>query len=78
VGKITFGGEDSRLETITAWAGAGHFVARWDVGLALVRDDGPHRSWLGCAIRKKRRGSAGPVGLGLRKKRKMAQSRFRV
>jgi hypothetical protein len=42
-----------------AWAGAGHLAARWDVGLALDCDDGPRWSWLGRAIRKKRRGSAG-------------------
>jgi hypothetical protein len=78
VGKIPFGGEDSRSETITALAGAGHFDTRWDMGLSLVCDDGSRRSWLGHVIRKKRRGSAGPLGLGLRKKRKRAQSWFLV
>jgi hypothetical protein len=28
-GKGSFVGEDSRLETTMAWAGAGHWVARW-------------------------------------------------
>jgi hypothetical protein len=53
VGKIPFGGEDSWSETLTAWASAGHFSARWDVSLALDRGDGPRRSWLGHAVRKK-------------------------
>jgi hypothetical protein len=63
VGKIPFGGEDSWSETITAWAGAVHLTARWDVSLALDRNDGPCQSWLGRTIRKKRRGLAGPAGL---------------
>jgi hypothetical protein len=63
VWKIPFGGEDSWSETITAWAGAGHLAARWDMGLVLDRDDGPRQSWLGCAKRKKRRGSTRPAGL---------------
>jgi hypothetical protein len=33
------------------------------MGLALDRDDGPRQSWLGCAKRKKRRGSTRPAGL---------------
>jgi hypothetical protein len=33
---------------------------RWPLG----RDDGPCWSWLGHAIRKKRRGSAGRLGFG--------------
>jgi hypothetical protein len=53
VGKIPFGGEDSWSETLTAWASAGHFSARWDVSLALDRGDGPRQSWLGHAVRKK-------------------------
>jgi hypothetical protein len=44
VGEISFGGEDSQPETITAWAGVGHFITRWDEGLALDCDDGPRRS----------------------------------
>jgi hypothetical protein len=63
--KIPFGEEDSRLETIMAWAGAGHFAIRWDVGLVLDHNDGPSRSWLGHVVGKKRRGSAGPAGLSL-------------
>jgi hypothetical protein len=63
VGKIPFGGEDSWSETIMAWASAGHLAVRWDMGLALDRDNGPRRSWLGYVIRKKRRGLAGPAGL---------------
>jgi hypothetical protein len=65
VGKIPFGGQVSRPEMIMAWAGAGQFAVRWDVGLALDCDDGLCRSWLDCAVRKKERCSAGPVWLSV-------------
>jgi hypothetical protein len=41
------------------WADGGHLAMRWDMGLVLDRNDGPRWSWLGRAIRKKRRGLAG-------------------